>query len=516
MSAPYDVIVLGAGHNGLTAAARLAQKGRKVLVLERWEVVGGIAAREEFHPGFAGTGPAHDTSRVREDVVAALGLEPHGLTLSPAPPARLALGVEETGLLLGGDVGDAAREIERVSPSDARRYVAFWERVGRLRDVVRSFLRESPVDLLQPQSAGAWNLLRRGLRARRLGRHDLHELLRLPPMSAADWLDEWFETGELKASLALPAVAGGFTGPRSPGTNTNLLFAVCDADVGIAGGATALVEALHAAARSHGAEIRTGAPVARLLPQDGNLRVVLEDGQEISARAVAASCHPRHLFCELLPAGAVSQRMEHRIRKYRSRGTTGHLLLAVEGPVRFAARRETPIEFAATGDDLDELERAFDAVKYGQFADRPVLDVHVPTVSRPDLAPAGNSVVSVLVHFVPYDLRSGWTDAARERLEDLVMRRLESLVPGLRAATVGRTLRTPPDLEARYGLHGGSVTHGEHSLDQLLVRPVAGCADYRTPIRGLYLCGGASHPGGGLTCGPGYLAAEAVLAGDRR
>jgi phytoene dehydrogenase-like protein len=239
----------------------------------------------------------------------------------------------------------------------------------------------------------------------------------------------------------------------------------------------------------------------------------LAGGERIEAPVVAASCDPKHLFLNLLAPGVIPYRLEHRIRMFRTRGTTAQLLLALDTPVRFACRPEANgIAFARTGGSLTRLEKAFDAVKYRTFSETPALEVHVPTVAAPDLAPAGHSVMSVLIHFAPYDLEAGWDEAQKERLGNRVVEILETHVPGLKSTIVSGQILSPRDLEERYGITGGHIHHGEHSLDQLLMRPAPECSEYRTPVPGLFLCGAGSHPGGGLTCGPGALAASSILA----
>jgi phytoene dehydrogenase-like protein len=508
VSAKYDVIVIGAGHNGLTTAALLAQAGRRVLVLERHDVVGGLAASEEFHPGYRSAGLLHDTTTVRPDVVAKLELQKHGLRLRREPADVLALGERGDGLLLAGNRERAGEEIGSRSARDAERYAEFRATIDRLRAVLGAFLNEPPVDLLDVESAGAWDLLKRGLRVRRLGRRDLLELLRLPPMCAADWLDEWFETELLKAGLALPAVAGTFTGPRSPGSNTSLLLRECAAGPGLDGGAHTLVHALENAARAAGAEIRTAARVARI-QVDGNVRGVrLADGEELQASVVAASCHPRTLFLSLLSPSSMPARLAQRFEHYRTRGTTAHVLLASRSPLRWR-ERDADIEFVRVAPSVDTIERAFDAAKHRRMPQEPVLEIHVASISSAELAPEGHAVVSILVHFAAYDVQGGWDESRRKQLGDCVVEIVESHSIGL--DVVAQRVATPVDLEARYALPGGNIHHGEHSLDQILVRPTPECSRYATPIPGLFLCGSGSHPGGGLTCMPGALAARAVL-----
>jgi phytoene dehydrogenase-like protein len=517
-STTYDAIVIGAGHNGLACASYLAKAGRSVLLVERRDGVGGMAASEVFHPGYRSVGLLHDTTGVAPDVVKALALERHGLRMQRARPSLLALGSGKAGapsLMLHGDVAAACKEIARLSPRDAEQYGRYRALLDRVGPVLRGFLDEPPLNLVDIESAGAWELVRRALRVRRLGAKEMMELLRLPSMSVADWLGEWFETDLLKAALALDAVAGTWMGPRSPTSNFHLILHEAAAGPGVVGGGPALVASLEKAARAAGVEILTGACVSRILADGAGSPVkgvVLDGGVEVRAPVVAASCDPKHLFLTLLPAGAIAYRLEHRVRTWRTRGTTAQVLIAVAGPVRFAAAAsDDRIEFARTGGSLVEIERAFDAVKYRRFSETPILDIHVPTVSAPDLAPAGHSVVSILVHFAPYELEGGWDDAQRKALGDRVVAILEKHAPGIGASVVGGDVLSPADIEKRYGATGGHIHHGEHALDQILIRPTPECVGYRTPLAGLYLCGSGSHPGGGLTCRPGALAAGAIL-----
>jgi phytoene dehydrogenase-like protein len=509
LSATYDVIVIGAGHNGLTTAAALGRAGRRVLVVEARDVVGGLAPSEEFHPGYRSAGLLHDTSGVRSDVVTTLGLQRHGLRLRRQAADVLTLGDPGDALLLCGEPRRAVTEIESRSAHDAQSYVRYRDALDAWRHVLRSFLNEPPVDLLDPESSGAWDLLKRGLRVRRLGRRDLFELFRLTPMCVADWLEEWFETDLLKAGLALPAVAGTFMAPRSPGSNATLLLREGVAGAGIEAGAHTLIEALQRAAEATGVEVRTGARVSSIRVE-GNVRgVSLADGEELQAAVVAASCHPATLFTRLLPPSRVPVRVAHSIERYRSRGTTAHVLFALRSPLRFRGRDEQP-EFARIAPGIDAIERAFDCAKHRRMPHAPVLEVHVPSLCSPALAPEGCAVVSILAHFVPYDLDGGWDESRRTQLGDQIEETLGAHCEGLDVAA--RQVATPVDLEARYALPGGNIHHGEHSLDQLLVRPIPQCNQYRSPIPGLFLCGSGSHPGGGLSCMPGALAARAILA----
>lgn len=513
MSAGRDVVVIGAGHNGLACAALLAQAGRKVLVLERRDRVGGIAASEEFHPGYRSAGLFAEANRVRPAVIGKLGLERHGLALRAARPGVLALDGDGRGLYLDADPARAAAAIAARSARDAEAYPRFRAALAGFDSVLQAFLDEPALDLVHLETNAPLDLVRRAWRVRRLGRRGMLDFLRLPAMPIADLLSEWFETDLLKAALALPAISGTWLGPRSPGSAANFLLWEAAAGPGVQGGGPALVAALEKAARAAGVEIRTGAAVERLMVEDGRVRGVgLEGGEAIAADAVAASCDPKQLFLRLVPPGAIPYRLERRIQGFRTRGTTAQVLLALGAPPRFAAHPDGAVELARTGSRLDDLERAFDAVKYRRVSDTPILEIHVPTVASPDLAPAGGAVVSVLVHFAPHDLAGGWDAAARERLGDRVVALLEAHAPGLARDVAGRLVLSPADLGERYALPQGHPHHGEHALDQWLVRPSPECARHRTPVAGLYLCGSGVHPGGGLTCAPGALGAEALLA----
>lgn len=499
-------VVIGAGLNGLTCATLLARKGHKVLVLEASQVAGGIAAPFEFHPGFKSAGLLHDTTGLRPRAVSQLALEQHGLRLRARRPDIVALGGGGERLLIPGD-DDEAR-IRAALGADAGGYLGYRAALGRMRGVLASFLDMPPVDVIHVETVSRWELLKRAMKVRRLGRRDMMELLRLPPMCVADWLGEFMSSAPLKAALALPAVAGDFLGPWSPGSTATLLLAEAAAGPGVEGGGSAIAAAVEKAARAAGVEIRTAARVGQIAVDKGAVTgVELAGAERIAAGLVVASCHPGTVFLDLLPPAATTFRLRERIARFRSRGTTAQVLLAVDKAVELPERAA----LARVAGHVDDIERAFDAVKHRRFPDAGVLEVTVPSAADPSLAPAGGSVISAHL-FAPYQVDGGWTDAARERLARRVVDVLDRNLPGVRQAVVATAVLAPPDLEARYGLVGGNLHHGEHGLDQLLVRPIPECVGYRTPVRGLYLCGGGSHPGGGLTCAPGLLAAEAILA----
>jgi phytoene dehydrogenase-like protein len=507
----YDVIVIGAGHNGLTTAALLAKKGRKVLVVEKRAVAGGLAASEEFHPGFRTPGILHDTTALRRSVIQELDLARHGLKLRKDDVPVFAPQKSGRGLLLWRDPQKAEEELAPFSAGDVKAYRGYRAFIGRMAPFLRRVFDDFPPDIATMSFPGLWDLMKKAVSLRMLGKSDMMEILRVGPMCVADWLNEWFETDLLKACLAGPAVFSTYTGPWSPGSNANLLLAEALAEAPVAGGPQALAKALEAAARAAGVEIRTNTEVKELIVDGLTVKgVVLTDGTRLEAAKVAAACDPKQVFLKLVPPAKLPRHVETDIANVRARGTTAKVHLAVSRYPEWVNRPSLKVEYVRTGEHVDELEKAFDAVKYRGFSKAPVLDIYVPTLEAPELAPSGQHVVSILVSFAPHQLEGGWNDAQRAALYETTLATLEAYAPGIRSSIVGHEVLTPADLEARYNLTGGHLHHGEHAADQLLVRPTPACSRYETPFAGLYLCGSGSHPGGGITCAPGAFAARVI------
>lgn len=509
----YDVIVIGAGHNGLTAAAMLAKRGRKVLVLEQRDRVGGLASREEFHPGYRTAGVLHDTTAVRSWVIDELELRKFGLeTLrQPAPvyiPER-----DGAGYLHWRDPGRAKEEISTRSATDAEQYHRYRSFIKRITPAVRRIFDDFPPDTQSTQLSDLWALGKKALSVRFLGKADMMELLRIAPMCVADWVSEWFDTEIVRAAVAGPAALNGYTGPWSPGTNLNLILTETLSQPGIKGGPAALIDALERAAAAGGVEIRTGVRVARIDLDEGAVSgVTLANGENLEANQVAASCDPKSLFLRLVSPHLLTLEFERNVTLYRARGTVAKIDLALSGFPELAGRPELQPTFMRTGTTIDDLERSFDPVKYRDFALEPMLDIHVPSLENPELAPSGHHVFTIQAHWVPYELEGGWTDDAKERLLESVLDTLAAYLPDLRRHVVAASVQSPYDIERIYGTTGGHLLHGEHATDQLILRPTPECARYTTPFRGLFLCGSGSHPGGGITCAPGALATRAMLA----
>lgn len=507
----YESIVIGGGHNGLTAAAYLAKRGRKVLVLEKRDQLGGLAASDEFFPGYRDGGLLWDTSHVRDEVISALNLEDHGLTREAASPP-IFVPDSKRGFYLSDNANNTAEEIARFSSHDAEAYVAWTVFFKRICGVMANVIAELPNSVEALSFGELWGLARKGMAMRRLGKADMLEIMRIMVMCNADYLGEHFGTERLKAALAAPAHFATFTGPWSPGSTSLLVLQKCSAKPALVGGGPALISALKSAAEAYGVEMRCNSEVKQIHLVKGRVSAVtLAGGERIEADQILSSLDPKSTFLNLLPPAALNMNLEAAVNNYRMRGTTARINLALDHPLTFACRPDDSPAYARIVQDIDSLERAFDPVKYGRFSEKPTLEIHVPSVEDDSCSPPGCTSVSILAHFAPYDLRAGWSEEKKNALGDAVVRVLTRYAPEVKGHIVARRVQTPVDLEAAYGLSGGHLHHGEHALDQLVVRPTMDCNGYHTPIQGLWLCGSSSRPGGGLTCMPGYRAARATL-----
>jgi phytoene dehydrogenase-like protein len=550
--ARYDAIVIGGGHNGLTAAAYLAKAGFKVLLLERRHLLGGAAATEPLWPELAGkpfavnTG-CWDAGLFLPEIGRDLALEQHGLQFLESPALVHSLLPGGQGLTIqpahlpsrdpGQAVAERARsQIAALSAKDAASYPAFAQQVAQLAEALRPILTLAPPPLkgFSPGELLSWLPSARWLYRRLAGsahrRPVLIELLRVLPMSVSDWLDEWFESPALKAALGAPGTFGNLLGPRASGTAFMLLYQALGArgagpraSRAVRGGAGALSAALAGAARRYGAEICTGLAVRQIWLQDDRAAgVILQDGRRLSARAVLSSADPRSTFFGLVGAPQLDVRLVRQVRHIKFRGSLARLNLALRGLPAFPGvlageERERLSGRILICPDLDYLERACDDAKYGSFSRQPCLSIAIPTLLDPDLAPPGYHQLSVDVQYAPYHLKAGDWDSQHARLEQRVLETLEQWLPGIGARVAARQLLTPLDLEREYGLPEGCIYHGQMGLDQLLfMRPVAGESGNRTAVKDLYLCGAGAHPGGGLTGAPGYQAARQVIRALRR
>lgn len=522
MANQYDAIVIGAGHNGLVAAATLAAAGKKVLVVERRETLGGAAATEEVWPGYRVDTGATDAALFQDEIVQKLGLARYGLEFRENPALLFAPQPDGRGLTLWRDEARTVSDIARFSPRDAERWPAFRRQVETMVRLLRGMLLLAPPDLsaLRGGDVKGWAPL--ALRLKRLGGDDMMELFRVLPMAARDFLDEWFESDALKGALGGSAVVGATLGPRGAGTTLGFLYQNLDgllAQRFVVGGMGRLAEALAAAARERGSLIRTGVAVERVVIE-GDLEpvaagVVLSDGETVRAAAVLSNADPRRtLFGLVGPQHLEPETMRH-VRNIIFRGSTARLNLAVSGLPEFAGATDTTQLGGRirVSPSLDYLERAYDAAKYGRFSERPYLEIVIPTLHDPSLAPPGQHIMTVTAQYTPYTLREGEWEGRASEFADTVLDVLEGVAPGTRAKIIHCQIVTPLDLEREYGLTEGSIYHGQMGLDQMLVmRPIPGYSRYETPIRNLYLCGAGAHPGGGVTGAPGYNAARTALA----
>ena len=519
----WDAIVIGGGHNGLVCAAYLARAGRKVLVLERRPLVGGAAVTEEVFPGFKFSVFSYVVSLLRPEIIRDLDLPGHGLhvvplesTFNPLPDGDY--------LATWADAEETRRELYRHSPRDADAYVEFGRLMQRMAMAVKPMLGISPPD------PGSWrpkDLLamgRLGKQFRALGEKDLNALVKLMTMSSADYLAEWFESEALRAAKSASGIIGTFLGPRSPGTAYVLLHHYMGEIDGVfrawgfaRGGTGAVSESIASAARSFGAEVRTDASVERVLVEgDRAVGVVLADGEELRAKTVISGLDPRRTFLELVEPASLPEDLVSAVERFRFRGSSGKVNLALsELPDFTALPGDGPhLKGAiAIAPSVDYLERAYDDAKRGEFSRRPFLDMVIPSVIDPTMAPSGKHVMSIFVQYAPYHRNGGWDDASREAFGDAVVDTLAEYAPNIRSAILHRQVITPADIEAVTGLTEGNIFGGELALSQLFfLRPSPAWSDHRTPLRGYYQCGSGTHPGGGIMGASGRLAANAVLA----
>ena len=521
------VVIIGAGHNGLTAAFYLARAGLKPIVLERRSIVGGAAVTEALAPGFRCPTLAHATGPLREAVVRDMRLTARGVEFIRPATRLLAFTTDGRGLAFSSDESKTAEAIRAFSPADAGRYPDFCATLSRIGGFLAGLLDKTPPSLNGPAPGELWDLLKTGKRFRALGRTDGFRILRWMPMAVADLVAEWFSIDVLQAAIAARGIFGASQGPWSAGTGAVLLLnAAADpvpggSSVMVKGGPGVLTAAMADAAREAGAEIRTGVPVARVIVGNGQAAgVLLEDGSEIPAEAVVSNADPKRTLLGLVDPVELDPGFLTKARNYRARGTAAKLNLALSALPSFHGVDGTGALGGRIhiGPTIDYLERAFDASKYGEISPSPYLDITVPSLHDPSMAPAGAHVMSVYMQFAPFQLarRRAWQDASRE-LTRAVMGTLAHYAPGIEQLVVHSQVVTPGDLEETYGLTGGHILHGEPSLDQLFtMRPILGWAQYRTPIDRLYLCGAGTHPGGGVTAGSGHNASQEIIRDLKR
>ncbi|HYX27055.1 MAG TPA: NAD(P)/FAD-dependent oxidoreductase [Pyrinomonadaceae bacterium] len=515
-----DIIIIGAGHNGLVAAYYLAKAGMKPLVLERREVLGGVCVTEVFHPGFRCSTLATSAGSFLPQLIDDLQLVHHGLQFIIPPIRVFALNHNGPPICIYETVKDTVSELSLHSKPDSEKFFEFLSCFDRLGRALRPLLTMTPPNISAPTKSELWNLGKLGWKIRGLGKNDEYRLLRYGPMAVADLAAEWFENETLRAVVAARGIFGAFAGPWSAGTCAPLLMqsalngSPIAPTVFVKGGMGALTQALAQAATAAGAEILTNSEVAGIQIKDERVTsVVLSSGEEIETRAVVSNADPKSTFLNLVDAAVLDPGFLQKIGNYRAHGTVAMVHLALAGLPEFAnSHKLNLLGRIHIGPDIDYLERAFDAAKYGDFSSKPFMEVTMPALTDASLAPSGGLVMSIHAQYTPYKLKNGDWHARREELGDAIVNALSEYAPNLKELIVERKVLTPLDLEREFALTGGHIHHGEMSLDQLFAfRPLIGCAQYRTPIKGLYLCGSGTHPGGGVTGASGLNASREVI-----
>jgi len=520
----YDIIIIGAGHNGLVAAYYFAKAGLKTLVLERREIIGGGSITEEFHPGFRCSTLAGSPGPLLPQIIKDFQLERRGVEFI-TPTARVwAPNTNGNSICIYEDTKRTADELTRTNRKDAERYPEFISTFARIGQALAPVLTMTPPDIEDLSASEVWQLGKLGWAIRGLGKKDEYRLLRYGPMAVADLAAEWFETESLRALVAARGISGAFAGPWSAGTSVALLLQVANGGNPLApstlvkGGMGTLTNALAQAATEAGAEICTGAEVVKVQVKDGKAAgVVLDSGEEIPSWTTVSAHDPGITVLELIDPGELEPSYRNHMQDYRAHGTVTKVQLALSALPEFIGSTESDASERLSGrihigPEIDYLERAFDAAKYGEISPQPYLDIRIPSLNDAALAPNGAHVMSIHAQFAPYQLKEGDWNARREELGDIVVNTLSDYAPHVRNLIVGRQVITPLDLENTYGLRNGHIHHGEQSLDQFFAfRPLIGWAQYRTPIKGLYLCSAGTHPGGGITGGPGANAAREVI-----
>ncbi len=522
----YDAIVIGAGHNGLVAACYLARAGRKVLVLERRPIVGGCSITEEVVPGFRFSRLAYVNSLMRPDIIRDLRLKDYGFEMLPRNPSSFSPFPDGRSLTLGPDREATRREVAKFSERDAEMLPKYEAMLERMVEVVEPTLDRAPPDPLSSRPSDLWSFLKLGLSARKLG-SELYRFVSMMTGSARQMLDEWFESEELKVTLATDAIIGAMASPEMPGTAYVLFHHVMGETDGargvwgyVRGGMGALSESIASSAKDLGVEIVTDASVREIRVEGGRVSgVVAEDGREWKAGSVLSSADPRRTFLGMLPDGTLEDEFARSIGAIDFSSATFKLNLALSELPNFTAlpssepgpQHRGTIHISPT---LDYLERAFNDARAGKPSSDPILECTIPSVLDDSLAPPGQHVMGIFVQYAPYELAEGTWDDAKDAFADRCIDILDEYAPGFKSSVIAKDPISPLDLEREFSLTGGNIFHGAMTPSQLFFqRPIGGWANYRTPVPGLYLCGAGAHPGGGVLGACGRNAARAALRG---
>jgi phytoene dehydrogenase-like protein len=522
MTQKYDVIVIGGGHNGLVNAAYLARAGKRVLVVERRHVLGGAAVTEEIFPGFKYSVCSYVVSLLRPEIIRELDLPRHGLEILPLDGTFTPMPNGDH-LWRVNDHAKTRREIARHSKLDAEAYDEYGKAMIEMAHFVKPIMNMTPPDPASLNPKGLLDLLGMGRRFQKLSTDDKYNQVQLMTMSAVDFLDQWFETDVLKATMAASGIIGTFLGVRSPGTAYVLLHHYMGEIDGAfrswglsRGGTGAISNAIGDAAREFGAEIRTEAPIAKIILKNGQAKgVILENGDEIYADVVSSSVDPRLTFMKMVGEEHLPTDFVEDIKRYKFRGSSGKVNMALDALPDFKCMPGPGPHLrgaVSISPSVEYMERAYDDAKYGRYSRRPYIDMVIPTLTDPSLAPPGKHVMSCFVQYAPYNLKEGTWDEQREEFGDTVIETIAEHAPNIKDIILHRQVLTPLDIERDFGLSEGNIFQGELTLEQLFfLRPAPGWAQYRSPIRNLYMCGSATHPGGGIMGASGRNAAMEIL-----
>ena len=525
-----DAIVVGAGHNGLTAAAYLARAGLSVVVLERREIVGGCCVTEEIAPGCRVSTTSYVASMLRPEVIKDLDLASHGLRMVPCDPSIQVPFLDGQVVPWWADRERAAAEFRKLSPKDAATFVEVDDQLKKLARYLQPFFLEPPPEIGTGSVQGWGELFRVGRRFRTISNGEIAQLISFLTGSLGEFLDQHYESEKMKTMFLANNVYGKHGGPYQPGTAIGLLFHLLSGGEHelqgfyghVMGGMGAITQAMAAAARKFGAEIQTSAAVAHIDSRNGVARgVVLEDGTEIRAKLVLSNADPKRTFLKMVDASEVPSEFLDAVRGIKMDGPCAkvNMVLAEEPRFTGTAASATALErtFYTLVPSLEFAERCYDIAKFGDIPEQLWVDCVVSSNADPSLAPIGKHILTCFVQYVPYHLRQGTWDEKRELLGDRVVKKIAEYAPNVPGSILARQVLTPLDLERTYGLTEGNIFHGDLRLEQLFfMRPVAGWSQYRTPIAGLYLCGAGTHPGGGVTGAPGHNAAHQVLRDLKR
>jgi phytoene dehydrogenase-like protein len=523
MAARYDAIIIGGGHNGLITAAYLGRAGLKVVVLERRPVLGGAAATEELFPGYHFNTGAQDAGLFHPAIVSDLDLLNHGLAFIESPVVAFAPQPDGEALTIFQSLERTVAEIARFSQQDAKHYPGYLAELQAYRRVLASVVNRTPPDLGSDLSvADLLPWFKPALTLRGLGKRQMMAFLRFLPLTAAEFLDEWFETPALKGLLGAAGIAGAMQGPMASGTAFLMLYHALGANGhgyrashAVRGGIGALSVAAAEAAQRFTVDVRTDAAVERIIVKDDRVTgVLLKDGEQVSARVVASSADPRRTLFDLLGPDRLELRVVRRVKNIRFNGPAATVHLALQGLPVFQGQAaiESLQGHILISPSLEYLEHAYDDAKYGGFSSQPFLDAVIPSLLDPSLAPPGRHTMSITMQYAPFSLKEGQWEVEREQLGETIINTLAAYAPGLPDLVEERRIITPLDYAVDYSLAGGSGYHGEMALDQMFfMRPIAGYGAYESPVDGLYHCGAGSHPGGGVTGLPGYNAAREII-----